>query len=63
LNSTREEQLAGALAALRDERLFERVFIDDGAVASPGEIDLPPDAMYGEVSGKHKETELSAQRR
>ena len=59
----REEQLTGALAVLRDERFFERAFIDEGAVAWPGEIDLAPDAMYAEVSAKRKETELSIQRR
>jgi hypothetical protein len=55
----REEQLTGVLAALQDQQFFERVFIDQGAVAWPGDIDLAPDAMYAEVSGKRKETELS----
>ena len=55
----REEQLTGVLAALRDQRFFEQVFIDQGAVAWPGDIDLAPDAMYAEVSGKQKEAELS----
>jgi Protein of unknown function (DUF2442) len=59
----REEQLTGVLAALRDERFFEQVFIDEGAVAWPGEIDLAPDAMYADLSGKQKETELSLERR
>ena len=44
------EELTGVLAPLRDERFFERVFIDYGAVAWPGEIDLAPDAMYAQVS-------------
>jgi hypothetical protein len=35
----RQEQFTGALAVLRGERFFERVFIDEGAVAWPGEID------------------------
>jgi len=48
----REEELTGALAPLRDERFFAQVFIDAGAVAWPGEIDLAPDAMYAEVAGK-----------
>lgn len=48
----RGDQLTGALEPLRDERFFERVFIDQGAVAWPGEIDLAPDAMYAEVWGK-----------
>lgn len=54
----RREQLTGALEPLRDERFFKQVFIDDGAVAWPGEIDLAPDAMYAEVSGKQQETAL-----
>jgi hypothetical protein len=55
----REEQLTGVLASLRDQRFFEQVFINQGAVAWPGDIDLAPDAMYAEVSGKKKEAELS----
>lgn len=55
----REEQLTGVLAALQDQQFFERVFIDQGAVAWPGEIDLAPDAMYAEVSGRRTEAELS----
>lgn len=55
-----EEQLTGALEALRDEQFFQRAFLDNGAVAWPGEIDLAPDAMYAEVSGRQKETELSS---
>ena len=55
----REEQLTGVLAALREQRFFEQVFIDQGAVAWPGDIDLAPDAMHAEVSGKQKEAELS----
>ena len=46
------EELTGALAPLRDERFFEQVFIDYGAVAWPGEIDLAPDAMYAEVASQ-----------
>jgi hypothetical protein len=52
----RPEQLTGALEPLRDQRFFEQVFVDDGAVAWPGEIDLAPDAMYAEVSGKQTAT-------
>jgi hypothetical protein len=58
----RQEQLTGALEPLRDITFFERVFIDHGAVAWPGEIDLAPDAMYAEVSRKQKETEVPARR-
>ena len=46
-----------------DENFFKQVFIDDGAVAWPGDIDLAPDAMYAEVSGKKKKPELSVQQR
>ncbi len=46
----REEELTGVLAPLRDEAFFNRVFIDHGAVAWPGEIDLAPDAMYARLA-------------
>ena len=46
----RREELTGALAPLLDARFFERVFIDSGAVAWPGEIDLAPDAMYAQAA-------------
>lgn len=50
------EELAGALAPLLDEQFFKRVFIDCGAVAWPGEIDLAPDAMYAQVASGRRET-------
>jgi hypothetical protein len=53
----RREELTGALAPLRDAQFFERVFIDYGAVAWPGEIDLAPDAMYALVVGQRDETQ------
>lgn len=53
----RREELTGALEPLRDERFFERVFIDYGAVAWPGEIDLAPDAMYAQVAGQRDEVQ------
>ena len=37
---------AGVFAALRDVRLFNRVFIEYGAVTWPNGLDLAPDAMY-----------------
>jgi hypothetical protein len=53
----RPEELTGALAPLLDAQFFEQVFIDGGAVAWPGEIDLAPDAMYAEVASQgHGET-------
>ena len=41
---------AGVFAALRDEAVFGRVFLDLGAVTWPGEIDLAPDAMHDEIA-------------
>ncbi len=46
----RQKDLTGALAPLKDARFFERVFIDNGAVAWPGDIDLAPDAMYEDIA-------------
>jgi hypothetical protein len=48
----RPEELKGALAPLLDVQFFEQVFIDYGAVAWPGEIDLAPDAMYAQVAAQ-----------
>jgi uncharacterized protein DUF2442 len=42
-------ELTGVLEPLRVRSFFERVFIDQGAVAWPGNIDLAPDAMYEQV--------------
>ena len=46
----REDDFDGALSPLRDLQFFEQVFLDHGAVAWPGEIDLAPDAMYEEIA-------------
>ncbi len=46
----RPGELTGALAPLRDEQFFSRAYIDYGAVAWPGEIDLAPDAMYARIA-------------
>jgi uncharacterized protein DUF2442 len=53
----RREELTGALAPLRDLQFFEQVFIDCGAVAWPGEIDLAPDAMYAQIADQRRETQ------
>jgi len=37
---------------LREPQFFSRVFVDQGAVAWPGEIDLAPDAMYRQVASQ-----------
>ena len=48
----RPEELTGVLAPLREPQFFNRVFIDQGAVAWPGGIDLAPDAMYHQVASE-----------
>jgi hypothetical protein len=51
-----KEELTGVLSPLLDEQFFERVSIDCGAVAWPGEIDLAPDAMYAQLAGRCDES-------
>jgi hypothetical protein len=51
------EDLTGALGPLLDTDFFGRVYIDSGAVAWPGDIDLAPDAMYAQVAHEHGEQE------
>ncbi len=53
----RPDELTGALEPLRDRSFFEQVYIDRGAVAWPGDIDLAPDAMYAEVSADQLQAE------
>lgn len=50
------KDLTGVLSPLLDAQFFERVFIDAGAVAWPGDIDLAPDAMYAQVAGRFQRT-------
>jgi hypothetical protein len=45
------ESLTGTLAPLQDVEFFKQAFIDSGAVAWPGEIDMAPDAMYKQIAG------------
>jgi hypothetical protein len=40
----------GVLEPLRDRSFFNRVFVDQGVVAWPGDIDLAPDAMYEQIA-------------
>ncbi len=40
---------AGVFLALRDVEQFNRVYLSDGVVTWPGNIDLAPDAMYDEI--------------
>jgi hypothetical protein len=46
------EDFTGVLAPLREPSFFKQVFVDKGAVAWPGEIDLAPHAMYWQIAGK-----------
>ena len=40
---------AGVFAALANPSLFAKVFVELGAVAWPGGLDLAPDAMYDDI--------------
>jgi hypothetical protein len=44
--------LTGVFALLKNPPFFKQVFLDHGAVAWPGQIDLAPDAMYPEIKEK-----------
>jgi hypothetical protein len=50
-----QDELTGVLAPLRDLAFFEGVYIDDGAVAWPGDVDLAPDAMYRQIVSERRE--------
>ena len=56
----RLEDLTGALAPLRDMQFFKQVYIECGAVAWPGDIDLAPDAMHDQVAREHNERERTS---
>lgn len=45
-------EFTGVLTLLRDVEFFNRVYIDGGAPAWPGEIDLAPDALYRQIAGE-----------
>ena len=46
------EHLTGVFEPLKDPAFFKQVYLDHGAVAWPGQIDLAPDAMYREIKEK-----------
>ncbi|HEV8417013.1 MAG TPA: DUF2442 domain-containing protein [Bryobacteraceae bacterium] len=48
------EDFMGVLAPLREPSFFRQVFVDHGAVAWPGEIELAPDAMYRQIVGERR---------
>jgi hypothetical protein len=43
------QHLNGVFEPLKNPEFFNRVFIDNGVVTWPNEIDLAPDAMYQEI--------------
>ena len=53
-----KSHLTGVFEPLQDLSFFEQVYVEDGAVAWPGEIDLAPDAMYDAIK-EHGEWVLS----
>jgi hypothetical protein len=44
-------EFTGVLGPLADLEFFNRVYIDGGAPAWPGDIDLAPDALYRQIAG------------
>ena len=46
------EHLTGVFEPLKNQDFFKQVYLDHGAVAWPGQIDLAPDAMYQEIKKK-----------
>jgi hypothetical protein len=46
------EHLTGVFEPLKNPAFFKQVYLDHGAVAWPGQIDLAPDAMYQEIKEK-----------
>jgi hypothetical protein len=56
----RLEELTGALTPLRDVQFFQRAYIDYGAVAWRGDIDLAPDEMYAQVAREREGQERAS---
>lgn len=46
------DEFRGVFAPLADETYFAKAFIADGAVVWPNGVDMAPDAMYVEVTGR-----------
>lgn len=46
------EDFRGVFAPLADEAYFSKASIADGAVVWPNGVDIAPDAMYEEVTGR-----------
>jgi len=47
-----EQYLSGVFEPIKDPNFFNQVFISEGVVSWPGELDLAPDAMYKEIQAK-----------
>jgi hypothetical protein len=45
-------EFTGVLAPLADVEFFNRVYLDNGAPAWSGDIDLAPDALYRQIAGE-----------
>lgn len=45
---------AGVFSALKDHKLFNKVYLDYGVITWPGEIDLAPDEMYRQIKKNGK---------
>lgn len=43
------KRLRGVFSTLKDPEFFSKVFLDDGVVTWPSELDLAPDAMHAEI--------------
>ena len=54
------DYFTGVFEVLRDPERFRQVFVDQGAVAWPGDLDLAPDAMHRAIQ-EHGEWLLSGQ--
>jgi hypothetical protein len=50
----------GVFKPLRDPSRFAQAFVDNGAVAWPGDLDLAPDAMYEQIK-THREYVLTGE--
>jgi hypothetical protein len=44
-----QSHLTGVFEPLKVQAFFNQAFVDGGAVAWPGDVDLAPDAMYREI--------------
>lgn len=50
------ETLTGVLTPLRSPDFFAQVFIEEGAPAWPGNIDIAPDALYAQIRARSQAT-------